>query len=116
MDQNEIWALYTLSVPSPFKGYVGQLGFYPFLFELFSGVYLNLSGPLASVQNLIGLPKGGHVDQNKIWTFNTLSETSSFKGYMGQLGFYPILFKLFSGVYLDLSGFLASVQHLIGPP
>ena len=79
-------------------------------------MYLDLSGPLASVQNLVGLPLGSHVDQNKIWALYTLSVTSPFKGYVGPLGFYPILFELFSVVYLELSGPWASVKNLIGLP
>ena len=31
---------------NPSKPYLGQIGFYPILFEIFSGGYFGLSGPL----------------------------------------------------------------------
>ena len=113
----------TLSTASPFKPYLGQVGFHPILYEFFSGVYLGLSGPLASVYNPVGHPFKSYLDQNKKLSFLHPSNSQSFQTLSGPSGFlsHPThlsFWGLFGPVWtfgLCIQSCWASFEKLFGP-
>ena len=64
---------------NPSKPYLGQFGFYPILFEIFSGGYFGLSGPLGFMSNPFGLHLESNLGQIGFLTFSSASNKEPFK-------------------------------------